>query len=457
MYDTPKALRSRDSDRRRRYEENLQFYRGAQWPTTRTPYARQGGARQLVFNYARTFITKAASYTMNDLTFTADPLDKSARAIANAAAAELALLQVAEQNALDVLDFNNEIDCSVLGDAAYKVTWDPVEGRVRVTAPDITSIFVWRRPDDATETYRVAQRYTLPADDALHLYGYTSNRRTAEIIEDWTPAEFTTWVNSEAVSVEANPYGFIPYIVYPNISEPQKEWGESDIPAILDSARELNRLLTQLSSIAELSGNPIAVLEGVTESIDIAVQPGAMWELPEGAKAYLLDLLRGGGVTMMLQYAELVRTTLHDLAESPRSAFGDNPQGLSGVALKVSLDPLVKKINRKRLIRTRALILRNGMILALLARYAGLDAAVAAHVLRPSWGDVNPNDRTRDIADSVAAVNAGIYSRHRAASELGVPEPEEELTRWLDESKRIAAVQPTQTPAPAKLNPDPAA
>jgi len=456
MYDTPKALRSRDSDRRRRYEQHLQFYRGAQWPTTRSQWTRQGGARQLVFNYARTFIVKTASYTMNDLTFTAEPLDKTPRAIADAAAAELALAQVAEQNALDVLDFDNEIDCSVLGDAAYKVTWDPVEGRVRVTAPDVTGLYVWRRPDDANTVYRVAQRYTLPAADADELYAFKSTRRTAELIEDWTLETFTTWLDGAVVESVPNPYGFIPYVVYPNISEPKKEWGESDLPAIIDSARELNRLLTQLSSIAELSGNPIAVLAGVTESVDIAVQPGALWELPEGAKAYLLDLLNGGGVALMLQYAELVRTTLHDLAESPRSAFGDNPQGLSGVALKVSLDPLVKKINRKRLIRTRALILRNGMILALLETYAGLDAAVAAHTLRPSWGDVNPNDRTRDIADSVAAINVGLFSRHHAASELGVPDPEDELARWLDESKRIAAVQPTQAPTPAKLNPDPA-
>lgn len=42
------------------------------------------------------------------------------------------------------------------------------------------------------------------------------------------------------------------------------------------------------------SGNPIAVLENVTEAQDIAVAPGAVWEVPEKARAYLLDLLQGG-------------------------------------------------------------------------------------------------------------------------------------------------------------------
>ena len=54
--------------------------------------------------------------------------------------------------------------------------------------------------------------------------------------------------------------------------------------------RELNRALSQLSLILELSGNPTAVLENVSESQDIVVQPG---ELLEGARAYLLDLRKG--------------------------------------------------------------------------------------------------------------------------------------------------------------------
>jgi hypothetical protein len=39
------------------------------------------------------------------------------------------------------MDFETEIDCAILGDACYKVTWE--EGRVRVTAPDVQGIYVW--------------------------------------------------------------------------------------------------------------------------------------------------------------------------------------------------------------------------------------------------------------------------------------------------------------------------
>jgi len=48
--------------------------------------------------------------------------------------------KIHEANNLDQLEFDNEIDCSVLGNAAYKVTWDPAEKRVRISAPDVRGL-----------------------------------------------------------------------------------------------------------------------------------------------------------------------------------------------------------------------------------------------------------------------------------------------------------------------------
>src|SRR5207249_2566746 len=147
-----------------------------------------------------------------------------------------------------------------------------------------------------------------------------------------------------------------------NIREPKRFWGVSDIPAIMEPARELNRAMTQLSLIMELSGNPIAVLENIDKAEDIAVAPGAVWEVPEHARAYLLDLLGGHGVALHTDYVNLVYRALHDLGETPRTSFGDNARQLSGVALEVELQPLMQKIKRKRLIRSAAYRRRNDLI-----------------------------------------------------------------------------------------------
>ena len=39
------------------------------------------------------------------------------------------------------------------------------------------------------------------------------------------------------------------------------------------------------------------------------MQPGAVWEIPERAKAYLLDLLQGGGVKLHVDYIDLLYRT----------------------------------------------------------------------------------------------------------------------------------------------------
>src|SRR3972149_1260932 len=80
--------------------------------------------------------------------------------------AERALREVHDANNLDQLDFDNEIDCSVLGDAAYKVTWDPQEERVRVSAPDVQGLYAWWPGDDPGRVWRAASRYALSHEEA---------------------------------------------------------------------------------------------------------------------------------------------------------------------------------------------------------------------------------------------------------------------------------------------------
>jgi len=444
-----------DAERLRRYAEHLAFYGGDQWPAS---LRRQN--RRLVFNYAKAIVDKTASYVLGGLNFGVDPVDDTPEAAARARETERTLARMYEENQLDQLDFDNEVDASILGDGAYKVTWDATERRVRITAPDVQGLFAWWCGDDVSRVWRVASRYTLDAEAAQSLHGITpraphAGARTGariraggpkpgvEIVEVWTGAAFELWADGARIEQRDNPYGFIPFVIYPNLREPKKFWGVSDLPAIKEPLRELNRALTQLSMILELSGNPIAVLENVTESSDIAVMPGAVWEIPERARAYLLDLLQGGGVKLHADYVDIIYRALHDLGEAPRTAFGDNRSGLSGVALNVELDPLLKKVQRKRLIRAAAFRRRNEMALRILERYgeapAGTAASYAPYRSRIIWGSVLPLDRSRLVSDERALVASGIHSRRRAADELGVEDPEGEFRRWLEEQREVGA------------------
>lgn len=423
-------LTRRDAGRMKGYRDLLDFYTGRQWPGR-----ERRNERRLIFNYARVFAEKITSYLMSGINFTVDPYEKTDEARELARKAEVALARVYADNRLEQLDLETELDCAVLGDACYKVTWDAAEKRVRVTAPDVQGLYAWWAGDDVSRVWRVASRYRLAAEEVETVYGMKPKNEQADITEVWTERDFQLYLDDALIDAKPNPYGFIPFIIYPNLREPKTFWGVSDLLPIMESQRELNRAMSQLSRILELSGNPIAVLENVEESEDISVKPGAVWSVPEDAKAYLLDLLQGGGVNLHIDYINLLYRALHDLSESPRSAFGGVDRDLSGVALEIELQPLLQKVRRKRIIRTAAYNRRSEMILKLLARYRGED--YGENRLNVTWGPVLPRDLERKVTSEQTMVQTGIHSRKTAMEEVGVIDPDDEFRRWLDERESI--------------------
>jgi hypothetical protein len=431
-------LATLDRQRLRDYQANLDFYAGRQWPVQR----RNIRQRRLTFNYARTIVDKAAAFLLNGVSFSVDaegPEDVEA-----AARREAVLRGIHEANDLSALDYDSEIDCAVLGDGCFKVVWDGDDQRVRVTAPDVTGIFVWLEPDDHTRFWRLAHRYTVDPlairqQEQFYPQILQTNQRSPAITEVWTAELWETWHDGALVDERPNPYGFIPYVVYPNLRRPKQFFGESDVAAIREPCVELNRALTQLSAILEVSGNPITILEGVTDSKDVAVEPGAIWEMPPGTRAYLLSLVEHGGIRIHLDYIESLYRILHDLGESPRAAFGGYAAGgaRSGVALAIELDPLIKRVQRKRLIRANAFRRRTELALRLHERFSG--EPMAPYRSRITWGPLLPTDRARDILDEIALVNAGIHSRGRAAVNLGDSDHETDFAAWLTENAAIVA------------------
>ena len=426
----PMQLARLDLNRIRGYQELLDFYHGRQWEGR-----ERRGERRLIFNYAKVFIDKITSYLMSGINFAVDAVEDSDEARARAQKAEAALYRVYEDNNLEQLDLDTEIDCAILGDACYKVIWDATEKKVRVTAPDVQGIYAWWLGDDTTQVWRVASKYTLSAEETELLYQVKPKSKAATVVELWTARDFELYLDNALMEKKPNPYGFIPFIIYPNLREPKKFWGTSDLPQIMESQRELNRAMSQLSRILELSGNPIAVLENVEESEDIAIRPGAVWNIPEDAKAYLLDLLQGGGINLHINYIDLLYRALHDISESPRSAFGGTERDLSGVALQIELHPLLQKVRRKRIIRSAVYNRRNEMVLRLLEKYQG--ESFGDNHLRVVWGPVLPQDVARQVNNEQILVQTGVHSRRRAMDELGIRDPECEFKRWLEERESI--------------------
>jgi hypothetical protein len=453
----------RDRTRLARYQELRDFYDGVQWMGR----PRRSETR-LVFNYARVLVRKIVSYALparvgfsvpppvlvtdsedggrgtedGGQTETADLVRARKEAgEAQANRVETLLAELLAELDADRLDFALAIDSAVLGDGVIKVTWDTVAGRPRLAAVNPATLLAWWSPDTPTEAYKFAQHYQLPGQVIAALAwsqpGALVPDRLYPVVEEWAIDRWVVRVAGQEARNEANPYGWLPYLVLPNNAGGSEFWGESDLSDLLDVCRELNARLSVLSRILDLSGAPIAVLENVDGSDGIAVGPGAKWELPEGAKAYLLDLLAGNGVRLHVEYVDQLRTSLHDLAETPRTAFGEAGRAIAGAALQVELQPLVQKVNRKRRGLESLYRRRNAMLLDLIERFGGAPIGGLRRTV-PVWPPILPSDREAEARVGVQLVNAKVRSRRSVAADLGEEDPDAEVERIVEEARRLA-------------------
>jgi len=438
----PLKLASLDQERFLRYQANLDFYNGHQWRASDS----RGKDRTLVINYAKATILKLTSYLLLGLNFPCYSPDGSEAAEKKVARAESILAKVYDQNNLAELDWETELDTAILGDGCYKVFWDAKKKIIRVVTPDVRGLYAWWLGDDLSSVWRVAVRYQLTKDEVSILYGKDFHKNKLWVVEVWTDNRFELYLDNELFDAKPNPYGFIPFVLFPNLREPKQFWGVSDVPALMETQRELNRSLSQLSHILEVSGNPITVLENVEAGREIKVQPGAVWTLPEDAKAYLLDLLKGGGVRLHIDYINLIYRCLHDLSEIPRAAFGGIEKELSGTALSIELQSLIQKVVRKRLIRTSSYHRRTEMILSLAQQFLKEDLTGISH--KVVWAPILPADVIRKAQSEQLLVTVGVHSRRTAMDEMGVKDPNLEFDKWLEERARIRQ-QNIELPTPS--------
>lgn len=434
-----------DTIRRAGYQGLMDFYEGRQWNTR----PRRTTDTRTTVNYARPMIRKAVSYSLSEPVTHSIPKTESLSEEA-AQRAERSLNDALSAAGANDLDAQLLTDASVLGDAAIKVTWDRDAGALSLAAVHPNELLIWTDPRSPNEPIRAMHGYYLQGFSIAKHFGLpksieagASNRELYPVIEDWTDTTWSVTVNGSPVLAVPNPYGFVPYV--PLINEPStaRQWGTSDLVDMIDICRELNKRVSTLGDILNLSGAPIAVLENVSGTEGVEASPGAKWELPEGAKAYLLDLLAGGGVQLHIDAIAELKAQLHDIAETPKSAFGDSGKALSGVAIAFDIQPLTQKVKRKRRALDRFYRGRNRRVLSLLKQFAG--APVSADMITvPIYPAILPSDEEAMAKTASMLVASGIKSRRTAAAELGVADPEEELLRVLEEAGLLALPATTQ-------------
>jgi hypothetical protein len=444
-----------DQARLRRYAGYLEFYNGRQWAKPRP------GRTSLVLNYARTVVDKGVSYLLGrGINFAVQPAGSSPEEQAAAAAAEELLYQVYEENNLEAVDIQGAINGAVLGDTVFKLFWEQLpggrgsgagaqglgdrgqrtggHGRIRVVSIDPMTFFPRWAEDDPSTLLSVRVIYRLTAEEAERRWGEAETRRSspsqgAEVAveESWTATEMVISVGDWEVVRTLNPYGFIPFVHIPNARPANEFWGVSDLKDVIPLNRELNERMSDVADVIRFHSDPPVIFKGVTEHSNLAVGPGTVWDVPEGAE---VELLEWRGQTPAVQdHLDRVMRALHDVAETPKTAFGDAGRLLSGVALETELQPLIQKTLRKRAWWNAGLRHRNRCILRI-AELKGL-GSFAPYRSRIIWPPLLPTDGEAEVRNNVSLVAAGLRSRRTAMDRLGEESPEAELGR-IDEEVR---------------------
>jgi hypothetical protein len=415
------------------YGEYATFANGEQW----LGRARRGETR-LTVNYARALIRKTASYIFPDpVRFSIEPKEGNDPAVA--AHAERLLNGLLDTLVSGQIELDLAIESATLGDAAIKITWNETTGTPAIAAVHPGSLRAITAPDDPRRILRIEQRYALDREQAIELFGVDPGGRDGARIEArelWSDQRWRVSLAGQPVRDDPNPYGWIPYVLIPNDPPAHRLWGSSDLDDLADLCRELNQRMSVLGRVLELSGAPIAVLENVDSAEGIVVGPGATWELPEGAKAYLLDLLSGGGAGLHVQYIDLLYRALHDLSETPRTAFGDSGRTLSGAALEVEIQPLVQRVRRRRRRWDEVFRQRNARLLDLLERFSGEQLGGIRHSTA-IWPPILPSDRDAAARTAVLLAGEEITSKRTALVSLGFADPDAELARIALEKESL--------------------
>jgi len=266
-----------------------------------------------------------------------------------------------------------------------------------------------------------------------------SPRPPVTVVEEWTSSEFALTAGDREVLRTTNPYGFIPFVHIPNARPANEFWGTSDLKDVIPLNRELNERMSDMADVIRFHSDPPVIFKGVAEHSNLPVGPGTVWDVPEGAEVELLEWR--GQAPAVHQHIERVMRALHDVAETPKTAFGDSGRLLSGVALETELQPLIQKTLRKRSWWSAGLRQRNRYILRI-AELKGL-GSFAPYRSKILWPPLLPADNDTEVRNNVALVAAGLRSRRTAMDRLGEENPEAELGR-IDAEREAFSPFPTR-------------
>lgn len=267
-----------------------------------------------------------------------------------------------------------------------------------------------------------------------------SRTKTLVYKQIWTRDSVEVWMGNDKIGAYKNKYGVIPFFHNKNLTVAGRNTGLSDLDDLIPLNVELNLKSSDVSEIIDYHSAPVTCVFGARVG---QLEKGAnkVWGgLPKDAKVENLGL--EGDLSASTNYVNDLKGTMHEVGGIPIGALGSDTaiSNTSGVALQITYQPLIDKVNQKKSLTSACLKninkfiikigLKEGLIKGDLSKWKKGDTyAKDIYQNEIIYEDTLPKDELVELQTIQLEMKLGLENREGGMKRLG----RKDITRRLTE------------------------
>lgn len=209
---------------------------------------------------------------------------------------------------------------------------------------------------------------------------------------------------------------FVPVVHMPNTVAIKEHFGSSIIAAVAQILDDIAKSDTDLVAAAALAGTPMLGFSGTGATGDVAVRPGAMFNLGVDGRLSSVDL--SASVQVLLDYSKYLLDRLSTNSRVPAEVLGRVKASdvAAGILMALSFGPLRALIEEMRLVRSE----KHPLLLKFVQRFALLAGEISAPVMpaQVAFGSYLPSDAAAVIEAVSKLWAAKLIGRRTAIARL---------------------------------------